>query len=195
MTKFENSKSLLKALNHKHITASEFTLDGEDVFTLTYPNGDEEFVTISWSIEEELEGTDPILTRIPKHKLDLKNGNSEIVSDVSQVLDIDLNYPTMLEKIAQLEGLGQYDDDDDFSQIMDEDGDILSPHEVRSQEAQARLTELRKKQFEQQEEKILKARLDEIEDRKKNLAKETIDDKIEEKTDLVSGRGEPAEAK
>lgn len=205
MTKFENAKSLLKSLKNKNITHSEFTLDGDDVFELNYPNNDVEYVTISWSLEDELEGIEPVLTRIPKHKLDLKNGNTEIVSDVTQVLDVDLNYPTMLEKIAQLEGHGVYDDDEDFEQIMSEDGDLISPHEVRALEAQSRLTELRKKQFEKEEEKILKARLDEIEERKKNLAKETAEDRFngqpwprndpKDVSDLVSGREEPSDAK
>lgn len=184
---------ILKIVNNKFIQKSEFTLNGEQVFELNYPNGDLEYVTIMFLDEDVV--NEPTLTRVPKHKLDLKNGNSEIVSDVSQVLDVDLNYPTMLEKIAQLEGLGQYDDDDDFDEIMSEDGDLISPYEVRAIEAQNRLTELRKKQFEKEEEKILKVRLDQIKDRQQNLAKETKDDLKDLEPNLVSGRGEPTEAK
>ncbi|AXH73756.1 MAG: hypothetical protein [Microviridae sp.] len=167
-----------------------YTIDGQKVVEVIYANGDVEYCT------EFLDqfGT-TTLRRVPKHKLDLVDGNAEIVSDVSLVLDVDLNYPTMLEKIAQLEGLGHYDDDEDFKDIENQSDDPISLHEVRMQDAAKRLQELRQEEYNKNEEKILRARLDQLIERKQNLAKETSEDKAKEKPNSVSGREEPTEAK
>lgn len=150
---------------------------GEDVYLFEHPNGETEYC---------IKGVDATgreyYKRLPKHVFDLHKGNSEIVSDVSLVLDADLSYPTMQEQILRFErgGLmlnGTYDDDEDFTDIENDLGEPISPYEVRTQEAYERLAELRKQISEKRDEKVKEA----VEDEKR-LEQEALKNKADEKS-------------
>lgn len=161
--------------------STEYTYFGKPIKELVYPNGDAEYV-----IEMEDKFGQPQYKRVPKSHLDLIDGNAEIVSDISLVLDVDTKYPTMLEQIARIEGVNMsYDDDEDFTEIDAETGEPISEHEVRIHEARERLNALREEQRLKPKDKLEDILVDARADRVNNLKKETSEDK------QVSGREEP----
>lgn len=169
-------------MNTEAKISAEYTYFGKPIKELVYPNGDVEYV-----IEMEDRFGQPQYKRVPKSHLDLIDGNAEIVSDISLVLDVDTKYPTMLEQIARIEGVNMsYDDDEDFSEIDAETGEPVSEHEVRIHEARERLAALRAEQKKVALNKKSAVDADELLDRTQNLAKETVEDK------QVSGREEPS---
>lgn len=122
-----------------------------------------------------------ILKRVPKCHLDLNNGDSEIVSDQVLILDVDANYPTMLQKIAMFEGV--YDDDEDFEEISSDTGEPVSEYELRIQTV---LADIAAKRAGQKKENDVK--FDVVDKDVKTRQEDFLDDG---KREGVSGREEP----
>lgn len=170
-------------MNNAIQKSKDFTLNGLEVYEI-HCNGDVEYCVPALDKDGKPmldRGGNPLLKRVPKCSLDLENGNSEVVSSQSLILDVDANYPTMLQKIAQLEGI--YDDDEDFSQIAADSDDPVSEYELRTQAVLQDIAEKRNG--------LRKTDKDKLEDVKQSVKEgreDLLDDGLRQG---VSGREEP----
>lgn len=163
--------------------SKDFSLNGQLVYEIIC-NGDIEYAVEAMDAHGKLvlDGAGkPLLKRVPKCVLDLNNGNSEILSDQVLILDVDANYPTMLQKIAMLEGV--YDDDEDFEEISFDTGEPVSEYELRTQ---AVLADIAAKRAGQKKENDVK--FDVVDKDVKTRQEDFLDDG---KREGVSGREEP----
>lgn len=170
-------------MNNSVQKSKDFTLNGQEVYEISC-NGDVEYAVPALDENgENVRGPDGVflLKRVPKCLLDLENGNAEVVSSQSLILDVDANYPTMLQKIAQLEGV--YDDDEDFSMISFENDEPVSEYELRTQAVLQDIAEKRNKQRQQEKDKFSDVNKSKLEARE-----DLLDDGLRQG---VSGREEP----
>lgn len=169
-------------MNNSVTKSKDFNLNGQEVFEIIC-NGEVEYAVAA----HDKNGHplhDPngvILKRVPKCVLDLNNGDSEVLSDQSLILDVDANYPTMLQKIAQLEGV--YDDDEDFSIISSDTDEPVSEYELRTQAVLQDIAEKRNKQRQNEKDKFSDVDKSKLESRE-----DFLDDGQRQG---VSGREEP----
>lgn len=122
-------KQILK--NNPSISQTEMQIDGNIIYKQTYENGQDDYqIFIDEQVNPmtgQLQKCAPHFKIVPKWKLDLNPDGSERVSDISDVLDVDMNYPSIQQQIARLDVPASELDDDDFDGYEDHDDDGDEP--------------------------------------------------------------------